>query len=295
MSWIPKKNSTASSAPAATVQTATAAPAPARTQGKSLEMPVVISARRLPAPVYGTLMDVNAHGATVRSLVMLERGTDVEFDLSIGGHAAITVTGRVESRRNAAVGARFEHQISFATMNEAQIDSVARVVRDLELRAAAARSMRHSIDSIPTTDRERRGSYRALSAFPARFRLEEEDWADGKVGDISATGIRLLCPQLLEIGSAIEMRITLPSVVLDVYPEETTALDVRNGTARRLSGRPDMRRPFEEMVLRGRVVTRFQPLRDHEVHGVAFIEIDGYQREEIARFTHAVQLGKIRK
>jgi c-di-GMP-binding flagellar brake protein YcgR len=55
-----------------------------------------------------------------------------------------------------------------------------------------------------------------------------------------------------------------------------------------------MRRPFEEMSVRGRVVTRFQPVRDREVYGVAFIEIDGYQREEIARFTHAVQLSKIR-
>jgi c-di-GMP-binding flagellar brake protein YcgR len=55
-----------------------------------------------------------------------------------------------------------------------------------------------------------------------------------------------------------------------------------------------MRRPFEEMALRGRVVTRFQPAREREVYGVAFIEIDGYQREEIARFTHAMQLSKLR-
>ena len=70
-------------------------------------------------------------------------------------------------------------------------------------------------------------------------------------------------------------------------------LDLTKSVPRRI-GRADMRRSFEEMPLRGRVVTRFQPVREREVYGVAFIEIDGYQREEIARFTHAMQLSKIR-
>ncbi len=91
----------------------------------------------------------------------------------------------------------------------------------------------------------------------------------------------------------LDIRITLPSSVLAVYPEETAVLDLTQSVPRRI-GRADMRRSFEEMALRGRVVTRFQPIREREVYGVAFIEIDGYQREEIARFTHAMQLSKIR-
>jgi c-di-GMP-binding flagellar brake protein YcgR len=79
-----------------------------------------------------------------------------------------------------------------------------------------------------------------------------------------------------------------------VYPEETAVLDLSQPTPRKITSRPDMRRPFTEMAIRGRVVTRFQPVRDREVYGVAFLEIDGYQREEIARFTHAIQLSKIR-
>jgi len=134
---------------------------------------------------------------------------------------------------------------------------------------------------------------RALTAFPAYFRREGAAWGEGKVGDISATGIRMNCEELIGIGTMLDMRITLPSSVLDVYPEETAVLDLTQSVPRRI-GRADMRRPFEEMSVRGRVVTRFQPVRDREVYGVAFIEIDGYQREEIARFTHAVQLSKIR-
>ncbi|HTU69285.1 MAG TPA: PilZ domain-containing protein [Candidatus Baltobacteraceae bacterium] len=296
MSWIPKKPTTAS----AFVPSATAA-APAaltlakpRLQGFSLEMPVVMSVRRLPAPVYGTLMEVNANGARIRSLVLMERGTEVEFDLSLAGNAPITVNGRVEGRRNASSGARFEYLLSFETMAEPQVDALARAVGDLDRRAAATRSIQRSLDAIPTTDRERRGSYRALTAFPVHFRREGDEWNEGKVGDISATGIRLTCAELIAIGTVLDMRLTLPASVLDVYPEETAVLDISQGVPRRVGGRADMRRPFEEMRLRGRVVTRFQPVREREVYGVAFIEIDGYQREEIARFTHAVQLSKIR-
>src|SRR5215469_12661310 len=92
----------------------------------------------------------------------------------------------------------------------------------------------------------------------------------------------------LAIGTPVDVRFTLPSSVLEVYPEETVAIDLSGAMPKR-AGRPDLRRPFEEMALKARVVTRFAPVRDHEVYGVAFLEIDGYQREEIARFTHAIQ------
>jgi hypothetical protein len=293
MSWIPKKNATAG-----TVTTTMAAP-PAPpvhrpSHAHSLEMPVVLSVRRLPAPVYGTLMEITAHGAKIRSLVLMERGTEVEFDLGIGSGTPLTINGRVEGRRNAPSGARFEYHLVFSNMSDPQTDTLARHVRELERRAAAARSIQKAIDAMPTTDRERRGSYRALSAFPVMFRRDGENWSEGRIGDISSTGIRMNCGELIAIGTLVDMRLTLPSSVLDVYPEETTAIDLSQGTPRRVGGRPDMRRPFEEMAIRGRVVTRFQPVRDREVYGVAFLEIDGYQREEIARFTHAVQLSKIR-
>lgn len=294
MSWIPKKSTTAVGLGApAQIAAPIAAPMTPRTAVASMEMPVVMNVRRLPAPVYGMLMDVNAQGARVRSLVLMERGTDVEFDLTIAGNLPVSINGRVESRRNAAAGARFEYHLSFAAMAEPQIDALARAVRDMERRAAASRSIQRSIDQLPTTDSQGRGSYRALAAFSTSFRREGEAWNQGNVGDISATGIRMSCEQLIAIGTMLDMRVTLPSSVLSVYPEETAVLDMTQGVPRRI-GRADMRRPFEEMPLRGRVVTRFQPVREREVYGVAFIEVDGYQREEIARFTHAMQLSKIR-
>ena len=119
MSWIPKKNATTS----APIAVATA-PAPAvhrPSHAHSLEMPVVLSVRRLPAPVYGTLMEITAHGAKIRSLVLMERGTEVEFDLGIGSGTPLTINGRVEARRNAPTGARFEYHVVFANMRNRRL------------------------------------------------------------------------------------------------------------------------------------------------------------------------------
>ena len=295
MSWIPKKSGTGAPEVATAQQVAPAPASALRGHVHSLEMPVVMSVRRLPAPVYGTLMEIAPQGAKIRSLVLMERGTEVEFDLGIGSGAPLTIIGRVQSRSNASSGARFEYHLLFDGMASWQIDALARHVRELERRAAQARSIQRNIDKLPTTDRERRGSYRALSAFAVMYRPEGSNlnWTEGRVGDISSTGIRMHTKEKLAIGTAVDVRFTLPSSVLEVYPEETIAIDLSGNTPKR-AGRPDLRRPFEEMALKARVVTKFAPVRDHEVFGVAFLEIDGFQREEIARFTHAIQLSKIR-
>ncbi|MEO9171383.1 MAG: PilZ domain-containing protein [Candidatus Baltobacteraceae bacterium] len=293
MSWIPKKTSPGSTPVSVAVAT-NAAAAPAKTFGHSLEMPIVMSVRRLPAPVYGTLMEITGTAARVRSLILMDRGAEIEFDLGIGSGAPLTLCGRVQNRRNASSGARFEYHVTFDMTAEAQLDTLTRHVRELERRAAASRSIQHAIDSLPTTDRNRRGSYRAMTAFPVLFRREDDpNFWEGRVGDISGTGVRMNCSCVIAIGTMLELRLSLPNNVLEVYPEETAAIDLHGSAPRRI-GRPDMRRPFDEMSLRARVVTRFAPTRDREVYGAAFFEIDGYQREEIARFTHALQLSRIR-
>lgn len=282
MSWIPKGSS-----PQTAVTTAPPAVAPLpRTFAHSLEAPIVMSVRKIPAPVYGTLMTITTAGCTLRSLVLMERGTQVEFDL--GG--SVVACGRVTARRTASQGARFEYDVQFE-MGEANLDAVAHYVRELERRAAVGRS-EAALAKIPTTD-QRRGAYRAIASIPVVIRLENDIPREGRIGDISCSGIRLICGTPIAIGTAVDLRFTLPSNVLDVYPEETAVIDMSGPVPRRV-GRSDQRRPFEEMRLQGRIVTRFDRTREgRELLGVAFVEIDGFLREEIARFTHAVQLAKL--
>jgi c-di-GMP-binding flagellar brake protein YcgR len=283
MSWIPKKTQTSS------VQTAAPAPAP-KSHAHSLETPVVMSVRKLPAPVYATLMDITATGCTLRSLVLMDRDTEVEFELSDNGASSVVARGRIVSRKAAPQGARFEYTVRFEMLGS-QVDALARHVRELERRAALARSQ-VALNAIPTTD-QRRGSYRALTSMPVLYRMENDVPREGRIADISCSGIRLICNSTIEIGTPLDLRFTLASSVLDIFPEETAVIDVSGPVPKRV-GRPDQRRPFAEMMLKGRVVTRFAQTRDNrEVYGIAFVEIDGYQREEIARFTHAVQLSRL--
>ena len=100
--------------------------------------------------------------------------------------------------------------------------------------------------------------------------------------------------EVLVDGMAVEVRFTLPSDVLSVHPEETVLLDLRNREVVR-SMRNDMRRPFGEMVILARV-TSYKVLPGGEyAYGLAFHNLDGYTAEEIARYTHAVQLDKKRR
>jgi c-di-GMP-binding flagellar brake protein YcgR len=81
--------------------------------------------------------------------------------------------------------------------------------------------------------------------------------------------------------------------VLNVYPAPESRIEITPFGQRRVHV-PDNRRPFEEMAIRGRILSRYEAEQGREQYGVAFTDIDGYQREEIARFTHAVQLARIR-
>ena len=97
----------------------------------------------------------------------------------------------------------------------------------------------------------------------------------------------MTCTEALVEGEPVELRFTLPSDVLSAYPEETVTLDVRKGTVKPL--RNDPHRRFEEMIVGARVVSH-RPLGNGTyAYGLAFTCIDGFQREEIARYTHAVQ------
>jgi c-di-GMP-binding flagellar brake protein YcgR len=132
-----------------------------------------------------------------------------------------------------------------------------------------------------------------LAQFQMLYRTAKEDFRPAKAGNVSSGGLLMTCAEALVEGMPVELRFTLPSDVLKVYPEETLAIDVRNATVK--SSHSDPRRSFEEMVVGARVVTH-QPVGNGTYrYGLAFTSIDGYQQEEIHRYTHAAQRSKNRR
>ena len=268
------------------------------TYRQSIELPIAVEIAGLPAPVYGTLINISETGCRIRSLILIDRNRDVSFELKRPGHTAIHLRGKVVSRATPPTGGGYEYGITFKQTNSEKT-ALSKEIQEMQRREAAARA-----DARPTTvgstapaiaksGKQRRGSVRTMVGFPLRFRVTGKPAMTAEANDVSTGGLRLITPEKFENGTMVEMRFTLPNSVLWVYPAAEDRTEITPFGPRRIRI-PDNRRSFEEMIVHGRIVTRFAPNRDREVYGVQFTDIDGYQREEVARFTHAVQLAKLR-
>ena len=269
------------------------------TYRQSIELPIAVEIDGLPAPVYGTLINISETGCRIRSLILIDRDRDVSFELKRPGHRAIHLRGKVVSRSTPPTLGGYEYGITFKQTNSERA-TLSKEIQEMQRREAAARA-----DTRPATvgatgasaaaraAKQRRGSVRTLVGFPVRYRIPGRPAMTAEANDVSTGGLRLITADKLENGTLVELRFTLPNSVLWVYPAAEDRTEITPFGPRRIRI-PDNRRAFEEMIVHGRVVSRFAPNRDREVYGVQFTDIDGYQREEVARFTHAVQLAKLR-
>lgn len=255
---------------------------------------MAVSVQGLPAPVYATLINISETGCRVRSLILIDRSRWVEFELSRPGREPLRLRGKVVSRATPQGGAGFEYGVSFDALSGAERDALVREITELQRREAAARTHTPTQEMTPQQRaKQRRRSVRTMAVFPIRYRQVNRGATFAEACDISTGGLRLFCKDLLPIGTPLDLRFTLPNEVLDVFPKAQERTEITPFGHRKVRI-PDNRRLFEEMAITGRVVSRFQAVRGREVYGVQFVDIDGYQREEIARFIHAVQLSKMR-
>jgi PilZ domain len=255
----------------------------------SLEFVTMVSARGI-APANAVVEHLTASECRFRTVVFFDHGDVIEFEFGI--EPSVLVRGSVASRT--AKGPRFEYRMRLDRMSAKEIDLLAFAVTQSHRRQAIARSNQRSISKLPTTERLTRESVRVLAQFPMMFRTSKEDFKPAKAGDVSTGGLLMTCGVALVEGMPVELRFTLPSDVLKIYPEETLAIDLRSQTVVSRS-RPDPRRRFEEMVIGARVVSH-QPVGNGTYrYGLAFTSIDGFQQEEIARYTHASQRSKARR
>jgi PilZ domain len=267
-----------------------------RTYRQSIELPIAVEIAGLPAPVYGTLINISETGCRIRSLILIDRDRDVSFELKRPGHAAMHLRGKVLSRATPPYGGGYEYGITFKLTNSEKA-ALNKEIQEMQRREAAARADRGATTigttALQANAQQRRGSVRTLVGFPVRYRIPGRVATTAEANDVSTGGLRLITSDKLENGTMVELRFALPNSVLWVYPAAEERTEITPFGPRRVRI-PDNRRPFEEMIVHGRIVSRFAPSRDREVYGVAFTDIDGYQREEVARFTHAVQLAKLR-
>ncbi|MBV8155514.1 MAG: hypothetical protein JOY98_13910, partial [Candidatus Eremiobacteraeota bacterium] len=244
---------------------------------RSLEFPTTVSTRGI-APANCVVEHLTAAECRFRTVVLFEHGEVVEFPFTSISGERVTARGTVVGR--SASGARFTYRVRLDRMSAQEVDNLARTMSENYRRQAQARNNEDAIANLPTTERLTRSTVRVVSQFPIVYRTPKEDFRPARAGDVSAGGMLMICSEALVEGEPVELRFTLPSEILAVYPEETLALDLKKGVAKSL--RPDQRRPFEEMVVGARVVNH-RPLGNKTyAYGLAFTCIDGFQHEELA-------------
>lgn len=267
-----------------------------QTYRQSLELPIAVGVTGLPAPVYGTLVNISENGCRLRSLILIDRNRSVEFELKRIGHPPFQLRGKIVSRSNPPQGGGYEYGVTFNGTLQSERDALLKEILELQRREAASRADKHPDEleqSASTARWQRRRSVRTLFAFAVRYRFGNKRSTPAEANDISTGGLRLMCFDRIEIGTEVELRFALPDRVLNIFPVAAARSEITPFGPRKIRI-PDHRRPFEEMLVHARVISRFSQLRGREVYGLQFTDIDGYHREEIARFIHAVQLEKLR-
>jgi len=258
-------------------------------QVASLEFATTVSARGI-APANCVLEHLTSNECRFRTVVLFDHGAIVELPLLTAAGTKATARGTIVAR--ASNGPRFVYGLRLDRMTASETDELARAITDIHRKQAAARKHEQSIRELPTSERLMRSSVRVVTGFDMTYRTPKQDYRKARAGDVSSGGLLMTCNEALVEGEPVELRFTLPADALKALPEQTVTIDVRKGTA--TASTPDPRRKFEQMVLGARVVSH-RPLGNGTyAYGLAFTCIDGYQREEIARYTHAVQRSRNR-
>ena len=260
-----------------------------------VDLPVQVSVSGIRIPVNATIVDVSVTGCRLRSWIALERGAKIAFDWP-REHVDLRVSGSVMARRPSDAGGAFEYGISFAGLLPAQSDLLAREIAEAQRREALNRGQQAAAMQVSPAQFNRRHTYRARAEFPVDVSFEERKATAIKVTatDISTGGLRIVCDCELTSNDEVTVRFRLPDNVLTVFPPgvREDVVITPFGPRRRTKNN---RRPFEEMRIRSRIANRLKDWHGRPAFGVAFVEIDAYSREEIARFIHAVQLGELRE
>ena len=289
MSWITRGSGGSGNPPRSGGENATPKRAAFR---QSLEIPISFEAGGKAAQVFGTLIDISETGCRIRSLVLLDRECVVRFELRRGSGSALRLRGHVAGRRSPSDGAGYEYGVTFDGISPAERKQLHAEIMELQRRDAAARS--HARDEKPPAQNDqRRKDLRQSVSFPVSFRRPGSVWLSGFCADVSAGGIRLVCGDAIEDGSEIELRFTLPNDVLDVFPKGGERTEITPFGPRRVRV-ADNRRPFDQIFARAQVVAKLAPVEGRNSYGVEFSNLDGYSREEIVRFNHAMQLRRLR-
>lgn len=266
---------------------------PAPDTGKhSFDVPVKLRVRGVAEPLQATLLHVAESGCRLRCWMVMERGSAVSFDWVLSDGRALALAGTVAARytpRNGGVG--FEYAVALERMEERDADALAREAAMLTRRSASARSYDTSLVDISQFT-----GYRVPDDFAMSYRVEDPRAVPktAQACDVTGNGLRLRCAEALREGQEIMLQMRLPDSVLGVHKGSDDELVTGPFGYRRVP-RKYLRRPFADLKIRARVGASVSDSKRRTSYDVTFVYVDGFAREELARYIHASQLARLKR
>lgn len=262
---------------------------------QTVDLPVQVDVRGVRLPINATIVDISVTGCRLRSWIALDRGAGVSFDWP-RENMQLRLAGTVMARRPSSEGEAFEYGVTFTGLLPDEVATLTKEIVEAQRREAFNRAARAAAINVKPQDINRRGAYRAAVEFPLELTFVERAGPPLEVtaSDISAGGLRIACDRDLGVNDEVILRFRLPQHVLRVFPPKVEEDVIMTPFGPRTRSK-NQRRPFEEMRIRSRVASRLGDDAENPQFGIAFVEVDAYTREEIARFIHAVQLGELRE
>lgn len=255
----------------------------------SLEIPVVLIAPGLGA-TEAVLEELDpSTDCRLRSLRFFSPGTRVHYTLTsdaLGG-GKLHVYGRIAGYETKPP--RFIYHVVLDAMTRTQAERVAASVAERRLQLAAGRSRDLLADTVHSPPLAR-ASVRAEADFDLDYRRGEV-WRRATAQNLSTGGMLMRARDVLMEGMAVDLRLLLPSEILEVAVSGAIPETLWDPAVRQ-AAQAMLRRPFKDLIVRGRVVCH-RPIAGTIVdYGIEFCDLGALARSEIERFCAALHVAK---
>jgi c-di-GMP-binding flagellar brake protein YcgR len=244
------------------------------------------------------LMDISESGARFRSGLPLSPQSRILFNWLGPSREPIALEGRIVAARALSM-ATAEYGVKFDLPVPTR-DRLARELLEMQRRRAfkPMETGAPRINDGEVGGRAKRQGYRATVQFPVSIRaLKEGRWIRlrGEAQDLSMGGMCVAMPGNYEEDTELVLNFTLPLGEVNFGGEEKEEIEhTPFGDRKKKKIIPV--RPFDPITAKARVVKKAPGARNGMLmFGTKFVDIDPFTKEEIARFVHAYQVGKLRK
>lgn len=288
MTWLNNNQPQGTQASAA----AKAAPPEQPEPKHTFDVPVKFRLLGMAEPIAATLLHIALSGCRLRTWMLLQKGTALSFDWRLSSGKVLPIHGTVAARyapRNGGVG--FEYAIALKHIEGPDADALASEAAMLQRKSASARSYDTSLIDISQFT-----GYRVPGDFAVMYKGD-----DPRVGakiaqasDVTGNALRLRCGETMRTQQVIQLHLRLPDRVLDVHKGKDDEMVVGPHGYRRVP-RKYLRRPFEELKLRARILGRTKDSQNRDAYEVELLDVSGLAREELARYIHAAQLASLQR